>query len=167
MVPVSFDYTQVNLQEQVPMSDAEIKEVKKRMSWLAKATLKIIVMIEVILLIFLIWCIKPISKNDYSFLMLVFLPTVGICHLIFWLLTKFSNINLKKDIAIGKNVLTSVLIGKRKARRVGTFFIIAGRHQKEKISLPVDYQNYSHYQIGQKFTVHYLKYSKEILRIEI
>ena len=70
--------------------------------------------------------------------------------------------NWKKDIANGKNKLSSVIISHH-TTEYEHMITFAGPHKGEKIRMPVKKEDYDHFKIGTKVHVIYLKYSKEVL----
>ncbi|MRG45709.1 hypothetical protein GFS24_11320 [Chitinophaga sp. SYP-B3965] len=157
------DYLQINLQENIPLSDEEIKHIDKQRSEFFKNAPGVLLACTLLIMAIAYYFLQ----NEFSPVWFVFAGLVlfGFFYLMIWLTFRYFKSNWKKDIANGKNKLSSVIINRHKTENDEYIFTFAGRHKAEKIKIPVKKADYYKYQPGTKVLVTYLKYSKEVLEL--
>ena len=163
------DYSQIRLQENIPLTDEEIKQ----MDTTQKAVMKIVVITMIVALFFMgIIAVLSTKKenlynlkyDDYIGFACVGLSLFCFCYLIAWLADKYNKHNWKKDKLNGKNKLTSVVINRDKTEHA-EYLTFAGSLENQKIRIEVTPADYSRYKVGSKVIVTYLKFSKKALEI--
>jgi hypothetical protein len=163
---VLIDYSQIELQENIPLSDEEIKNFEKERKKLAKL-IPIILGVATLFVVIFGAFIKGFSTfKFYEYMLLAGggFALFVFAYLISFLVTGYDNRNWKKDKIHGKNRLTSIVINRDKTE-YGEYLSFAGKSKKEIIRLEVELKIYSHYQIGTKVKVEYLKHGKKVLSI--
>jgi hypothetical protein len=167
----SIDYLQVKLQENIPLSNEEIKHIDKQRRDFFKNTSGILITCTLLIMAIAYYFLQNELTNFqyYHYFLFAFagFALFSLFYLIVWLtFINFRN-NWEKDITNGKNKLSSVIIGLHKTEYDEYIITFAGRHKGEKIKIPVKKSDYYNYQIGTKVVVTYLKYSKESLELTV
>ncbi|WP_436486531.1 hypothetical protein [Chitinophaga sp. ARDCPP14] len=168
MTHFPIDYFQVVLQENIPLSEDEIKHIDKQRSEFFKDAPGILMTATLFIMAIAYYFIQhEINLQYYHYILFVFagIAMFGLFYLFVWLTFRSFKNDWKKDIINGKNKLSSVIISRHKTENDEYIVTFAGRHKGEKFSLPVKKADYYHYPIGTKVLVSYLKYSKEVLEI--
>ena len=78
------------------------------------------------------------SYSDFILFAVAGMALYGFCYLVFWLLLRYDNANLERDIKQGKNILTSIVISRDKTE-YGAYLTFAGPDNDNRIknySLP-------------------------------
>jgi hypothetical protein len=167
MTEILIDYSQIQLQENISLSDAEIKKIEEGQKKLAKLIPTILAFCTLFTMAIPIFCIESFSKfkyYDYILFAAGGLALFGFAYLISFLVTGYDRRNWKKDKIHGKNKLTSIIINRDKTE-YGEYLTFAGKSKNDKIRLEVDPEVYARYQKGTKVVVIYLKYSKTAIFI--
>lgn len=161
--------SQVRLQENIPLTDAEIKQAE-----IAQKVFMRIAVITLVIGIFFLGIIAVLSVKketldnlkyyDYLAFSCIGLLFFSFCYLIAVLVDRYNKYNWKKDKLNGKNKLTSVVINRDKTEHA-EYLTFAGPFRNEKIRIEVKQEDYNHYKIGSKVIVTYLKFSKKALEI--
>jgi hypothetical protein len=163
------DYMQIQLQENIPLTEEEIKQME--------ATQKTFMRIAVITLVagmFFIGIIAALAVEketldnlkyyDYIAFTAIGLLMFSFCYCIAWLADRYNKYNWKKDKLNGKNRLTSVVIGRDKTEHA-EYLTFSGPFKNEKIRIEVKQEDYNRYKTGSKVIVTYLKFSRTALDI--
>lgn len=163
------DISQILLEEHIPLTEEEIKEMETGQEVVMR-----IVVITIVVAILLIGVIAALSVKkenlyklkyyDYVLFAGAGLSLFGFCYFIAWLINKYSRHNWKKDKLNGKNKLTSVVLNRDKTE-YGEYLTFAGPFENQKIRIEVKKEDYDRYKIGSKLVVTYLKFSKKSLEI--
>jgi len=167
MTEVLINYSQIQLQENVPLSDTEIKKIEEDQKKPAKLLPTILAFCTLFTMAIPIFSIESFSKfkyYDYILFAAGGLALFGFAYLISFLVTGYDRRNWKKDKIHGKNRLTSIIINRDKTD-YGEYLTLAGKSKNDKVRLEVEPGVYSRYQTGTKVEVTYLKYSKKLLSI--
>ena len=170
MGKTSIDYSQIELQEHIPLTEEEINNITNQKQDFFKHVPG--VLLSVLLLMVLIACY--LLKDEfhhfkyYHYLLFFGIALVlyaffyGIMHLVYAHSVK----NWEKDIQHGKNRLTSIIISRHETENDEYIITFSGRNRKEKIRFPVSKADYLNYHVGTKVVVIYLKYSKTVISLE-
>jgi hypothetical protein len=163
------DISQIHLQENIPLTEEEIRQFETTQ----KTALKIAV-ITITIAIPLLGAIAALSAKketlynlkyyDYVLFAGVGLFLFAFFYFMAWLADKFSKHNWQKDKLNGKSKLTSVVVNRHKTED-GQYLTFAGPSENKKIRIEVEQADYNRYKIGSKVTVTYLKYSRKSLEI--
>ncbi|MEZ2443494.1 hypothetical protein AB6805_17340 [Chitinophaga sp. RCC_12] len=168
MTHFRIDYSQVELQENIPLNEEEIKHIDKQQSEFFNDAPTILMTSTLFIMAIAYYFIQhEINLQYYHYILFVFagLALFGILYLFVWLTFRSFKNNWKKDILNGKNKLSSVIISRHKTENDEYIMTFAGRHKSEKFRFPVKKADYYQYPIETKVLVSYLKYSKEVLEI--
>jgi hypothetical protein len=163
------DYMQIQLQENIPLTEEEIGQ----METVQKAVMRIVV-ITIVAGIFFIGIIAALAVEketlnnlkyyDYIAFAAIGLLMFSFCYCIAWLADRYNKYNWKKDKLNGKNRLTSVVIGRDKTEHA-EYLTFSGPFKNEKIRIEVKQEDFNRYKIGSKVIVTYLKFGKRALDI--
>lgn len=163
------DYLQIKLQENIPLSEEEIKYIDKQRREFFKNTSGILLACTLLIMAIAYYFIRNEFSNFqyYHYVLFVFagFALFSFFYFIIWLTLRNFKKNWEKDITNGKNKLSSVIISRHKTENDEYIITFAGRHKDEKIRIPVKKEDYYNCQIGAKVLVTYLKYSNEALEI--
>lgn len=162
------DYSQIQLQENIPLSDEEIKNLETEQ----RKTIRIIPVVLGIstfaVMAIGVFCIEDFFSKFkyYEYILFVCggLALFGFAYLISLLVTGYDRRNWKKDKAYGKNRLSSIVIGSD-TTEYGEYLTFSGPSKNDKIRILVKPDDYSRYPMGTKVVVTYLKFSKTALSI--
>jgi hypothetical protein len=161
------DHTSFDLQKNIPLTAEDLAYIREQKMAL-KDLPKIMLGITLFVIAFIAWLIKDnlhkMRKDDVIFLIFGGIVMIGLVSGISWLIIFFTNKDFKKDILLGKNLLTSTLVYKTNSKR-GTFFFFQGADLKETIKIQVRYEWFDLYPLGSQLKVFYLKHSNTILTI--
>ncbi len=156
------------LQEGIAFTDKEVAYLKAQQTQAAKAVPLILGICTLAVMTFMAYCIMDsfsrLSYSDFILFALAGMALYGFCYLVFWLLRKYDNANLERDIKQGKSILTSIVIGRDKTE-YGTYLTFAGPDNNNRIRITVTPSAYNNHQVGTKVMVTYLKFSKRALEI--
>lgn len=163
------DNSQIRLQENIPLSEEEVKQIETEQ----KKGMKVIVITLAVSILF-IGIIAALSVDKEVFYTLKYydyIVFVGIglslfvfCYSIAWLTDKYMRHNWKKDKLKGKNKLTTIVINRDKTEHA-EYLTFAGPLKNQKIRIEVKQEDYNRYKVGSKVIVTYLKFSKRALEI--
>jgi hypothetical protein len=169
MADHQIDNSQIQLQENIPLTDEEIKQMEAAQKVFMKVA--VITLAIATLLIGIIAAFSTEKEHLYNlkyYDYIVFaglgLSLFGFCYLIAWLADKYNKHNWKKDKLNGKNKLTSVVINRDKTEHA-EYLTFAGPFENPKIRIEVKQEDFDRYKIGSKVVVTYLKFSKKALEI--
>lgn len=153
--------------ENIPLSDTELASLQKKLKEEKKIPL-ICGLCVLPVMAFVCWLIRGnFARFKYYDFLLLGTATIfsfGFIYLIGWLVVKYNSYNLRKDMAKGKSVLTSVIIGRDKTE-YGEYFTFEGQQKNDKIRIQVKPEDYKRYQSGAKVVIEYLQFSKVALLI--
>ncbi|MEJ2901135.1 hypothetical protein [Pedobacter panaciterrae] len=161
--------SQIRLQENIPLTEEEIKEMEIGQ----KATMRIVTITIIVGILFLgIIAVLSVEKEtldnlkyyDYIAFSCIALLFFSFCYFIAMLADRYNKYNWKKDKLNGKNKLTSVVINRDKTEHA-EYLTFAGPFKNEKIRIEVKQEDYNRYKAGSKVVVTYLKFSKKALKI--
>ncbi|WP_223608717.1 hypothetical protein [Chryseobacterium sp. OSA05B] len=170
MAETSIDYSQIELHENIPLTEGEQNTIAIQKQDFFKHVPCIL--LSVLLLMVLIACY--LLKDEfhhfkyYHYLLFFGIALVlyaffyGIMHLVHARSVK----NWEKDIQHGKNILTSIIISRHETENDEYIITFSGRNRKEKIRLPVSKADYLNYHVGTKVVMIYLKYSKTVISLK-
>lgn len=169
MTDHQIDYSKIRLQENIPLTGEEIKQMDAAQKGFMK-----IVLITMIVALFFIGIIAALSVkketlnnlkyDDYVGFAVAGLLIFAFCYFIAWLADQYNKHNWKKDKLNGKYKLTSVVINRDKTEHA-EYLTFAGPLKNQKIRIEVTPEDYSRYKVGSKIMVTYLKFSKKALEI--
>ncbi|PIF43157.1 hypothetical protein CLU96_0061 [Chryseobacterium sp. 52] len=170
MAETSIDYSQIELQEKIPLTEEERNTIAIQKQDFFKHVPG--VLLSVILLMILIACY--LLKDEfhdfkyYHYLLFfgVALALYAFFYCMMYLVYTYSVKNWEKDIQNGKNRLTSIIISRHETENDEYIITFSGRNRKEKIRLPVSKADYLNYHAGTKVVVIYLKYSKTVISLD-
>lgn len=169
MTDFSIDYLQVKLEENIPLSAEEIKQIDKQRREFFKNTPGMLLACTLLIIAIAYYFLQNEWINfqyyHYFLFALAGFTLFSFSYLIVWLTFRNFRNNWEKDITNGKNKLASVIIGLHKTEHDEYIITFAGRHKAEKIVIPVKKSDYYNYPIGTKVVITYLKYSKELLNL--
>lgn len=169
MTDIPIDYLQIKLQENIPLSDDEIKHIDKQRREFFKNTPGILFACTLLIMAIAYYFLQNEFSNSQYYGYILFASAgfalFGFSYLIIWLTFRNFKTNWEKDITNGKNKLSSVIINRHKTENDEYIVTFAGRHKDEKIRIPVKKVVYYNYPIGTKVLVTYLKYSNEVLEL--
>ncbi|MEY8758815.1 hypothetical protein [Chryseobacterium tongliaoense] len=169
MADISIDYSQIQLQENIPLSEEEINRIAIQKRDFFKDTPGILLAGIIIIALIAAFVLKDefINFKPYHYVagICILMTFYFFCYFGIWLIYKYSVKNWEKDIKDGKNQLTSIVTYRHTTENDEYIITFAGRHKHEKIKLPVEKIYYNHYKIGTRVTVTYLKYSKIVLTL--
>ncbi|RXM53396.1 MULTISPECIES: hypothetical protein [unclassified Chryseobacterium] len=159
----------IQLQENIPFSTEEIKRIEAELKGFRKMISVILAFATVLVMGFIAFLMRDSQTQfkyyDYLLFVAGGFALFGFCYLIAQLVVWYDAANWKKDKVIGKNKLVSIVVG-RDETEYGKYLTFAGITGADKIRLRVKPEYYSHYPIGTKLSVTYLKFSKEVLYIQ-
>jgi hypothetical protein len=169
MINIPIDYLQIKLQENIPLSDDEIKHIDKQRREFFKDIPGILLACTLLIMAIAYYFLQSEFSNFqyYGYILFAFagLALFGFFYLMIWLIfIRFKN-NWDKDIINGKNKLSSVIVNRHKTENDEYIITFAGQHKDEKIRIPVKKVEYYNYPIGTRVLVTYLKYSNEVLEL--
>jgi hypothetical protein len=157
----------IKLQENIPLADKDWQHIEEKQAAM-KIIPKITAWATILTMGFIAFLMRDnLVKFKYYEHILFIAAGFALYFLAYscgWFIIRYDNNNLKKDIAHGKNKLTSVLIKKDK-NEYGEFLTFAGTGDKEKIRLCVKQEWYKLYPIGTKLQVTYFKFSRQVLEL--
>ncbi|MCQ9637470.1 hypothetical protein MP477_21170 [Chryseobacterium sp. WG23] len=169
MEKILVDYSQIHLQENIPLHEEEINNIATQKKDFFKNTPASLLVALIIMVLIACYFLQNDFKNFKYYHYLLFIGIVlalyAFFYFLIWLTYKYYLRNWKKDIETGKNQLTSIVISRHKTENDEYMMTFAGRSQHEKIRLPAEKEDYYRYETGTKVVVSYLKYSKVILFI--
>ena len=161
--------SQIQLQENIPLTDEEIKQMETMLKPVMKIVIITIVITELLMGIIAALCTKKedlynLKYYDYIGFTVLGLLLFIICCSIAWLADKYNKHNWKKDKLNGKNKLTSVVINRDKTEHA-EYLTFVQPFENQKIRIEVNPEDYNRYKIGSRVIVTYLKFSKKALEI--
>lgn len=163
------DNLEIQLQENIPLTEEEIKQIEIEQ----KKGMRIFVITLTISILFLgIFAALCVDKEtlcalkyyDYIVFAGIGLFLFGFCYSIGFLADKYSRYNWNKDKLKGKKKLKTVIINRDKTEHA-EYLTFAGPLKNQKTRIEVKEQEYKRYKIGSKVTVTYLEFSKKALEI--
>src|SRR4051812_25452911 len=111
------DNLEIQLQENIPLNDADIKHIKSQQNDLKKLPI-ILAFCVLVIWGFIAWYIRNqfAGFHYYDYLLFVGsgLAMYAFIYFITWLLEKYDNYNWKKDKLYGKSRLTSYVVERNK-----------------------------------------------------
>ena len=143
---------QIRLQENIPLTDNEIKQMETGQ----REVMRIVVITLIVGIFFLgIIAVLSVKKEtldnlkyyDYIAFSCIGLLFFSFCYFIAMLADRYNKYNWKKDKLNGKNKLTSVVINRDKTEQA-EYLTFAGPFRNEKIRIEVKQEDYSRYKIG-------------------
>lgn len=159
----------IQLQENIPLSAEEIKRIEAKIKGFRKMISVVLAFATVLVMGFIAFLLKDSQTQfkyyDYLLFVAGGFALFGFCYLIAQLVVWYDVANWKKDKVSGKNKLLSIVVDRDKTE-YGEYLTFAGITGNDKIRLKVKPEDYSHYPIGTKLSVTYLKFSKEVLYIQ-
>lgn len=162
------DYAQIHLQENIPLSDEEIKSFETEQRKTARIIPIVLAISTFAVMAIGVFCIEDFFSKfkyyEYILFLCGGLALFGFTYLISLLVTGYDRRNWKKDKVYGKNRLSSMVIGSD-TTEYGEYLTFAGPAKNDKIRILVKPEDYSRYPTGTKVMVTYLKYSKITLSI--
>ncbi|UTX47896.1 hypothetical protein [Chryseobacterium sp. MA9] len=168
MSKIQADYTQVHLEENIPLSDQEIQKFETDQRKITRVMPVILGGCTFFVMALSAFFIKDdFSKfkyYDYILFAGAGLVLFGFAYLMSLLVTGYDRRNWKKDKINGKSKLSSMVIGSD-TTEYGEYLTFAGPAKNDKIRILVNPEDYSQYKTGAKVVVMYLKYSKTALSI--
>ncbi|MDW9382893.1 hypothetical protein [Chryseobacterium sp. JV558] len=168
MSDIQTDYPQLQLEENIPLSDEEIQKVEtdqRKITQVAPAILGGCTLFVMALSAFFIKDdFSKFKYYDYILFAGAGLVLLGFAYLMYLLVTRYDRRNWKKDKISGKNKLSSIVIDSD-TTEYGEYLTFAGPAKNKKIRLLVTQEDYSRYKTGTKVVVTYLKYSKSVISI--
>lgn len=163
------DHVAIQLEENIPLTEEDIRRKEANLKAGKKYLPLILGVITLLVMAFGAFLIKDSwgQLKYYEYLLLVAggFALYGFCLLIAQLVFWFDAAKWKKDKAWGKNRLTSTIIRRGKTEYGGEYLTFAGTNAKDEISIKVKRDDYSRFQLGEKVTVTYLKFSEEALEL--
>ncbi|EJL67997.1 hypothetical protein [Chryseobacterium populi] len=169
MADTSIDYSQIQLKENIPLSEEELNRIAIQKRDFFKDTPGILLAAIIVIALIASFVLKDEFTNfkfyHYITGISILLVFYSFCYCIIWGIYKYSTKNWEKDIKDGKNKLTSIITYRHKTENDEYIITFAGRHKHEKIKLPVEKAYYDRYPKGTKVIVTYLKYSKVVLTL--
>jgi len=163
------DYSQIFLQENIPLNEEEINKIADHKKDFFKDFSGAVIAVIIIVMLMAAFFLQNEFKNFKYYHYILFFGGAVALYLFFalihWLLYQYFKGRWKKDLENGKNRLSSMVISRHKTENDEYMMTFAGRHKGEKIMLPVEKTVYYQYELGTKVMVTYLKYSKEILSL--
>ena len=161
--------SQIELQENIPLTENEIQEAEKGLNVGMKIATITIAVTTVFLGVIAVLCttkenLSKLKYYDYISFALVGLLMFCFCYLIALLADRYNKHNWKKDKLNGKNRLISVVIDRDKTEHA-EYLTFSGPLENEKVRIEVKQEYYNRFQIGSKVMVTYLKFSKKALEI--
>lgn len=170
MTNVLIDYSQIHLQENIPLDEKDIRHIANHKKDFFKDFSGVVIAVIIIVMLMASYFLQNEFKNfKYYHYILFFCSAVALYlffTLVHWLLYQYFKGRWKKDLENGKNRLSSIVISRHKTENDEYMMTFAGRHNSEKIRLPADKTDYYRFEPGTKVVVTYFKYSKEILSLE-
>lgn len=169
MRKVLIDYSQIYLQENIPLNEEEVNIIVINKRDFFKNFSGVVIAVIMLMMLIAAYFLQNEFKNFKYYHYILFIAVAIALYLIFLiihrLIYQYFKGRWKKDIENGKNKLRSVIISKHKTESDEYIITFAGCHKGEKIRLPVEKKDYDEYDMGTKVTVSYLKYSKKILSL--
>lgn len=161
---------ELRLEENIPLTVDEIKEIERG----HKSVLRAVVVTILVSMVFMgMIGVFSVSKEtldglgyeDYFAFFCVGFLFFCFCYLMAWFCVAYFRYNWKKDKVIGKNRLVSVVVDRDKTEH-GEYLTFAGP-EHEKIRIEVDLEDYQRYPLGSKVLVTYLKFSRKAIDIKV
>ncbi|MCT2562876.1 hypothetical protein [Chryseobacterium herbae] len=170
MAENSIDYSQIKLQENIPLTEEERNTIAVQKQDFFKHVPGVLLLVIILMVLMACYLLKDEFHDFKYYHYLLFLGIAlmlyaffyGIMHLVYFYSVK----NWEKDIQNGKNKLTSIIISRHKTENDEYIITFSGRNRKEKIRLPVSKDDYLGYNVGTKVVVVYLKYSKTVISLD-
>ncbi|WP_123947411.1 MnhB domain-containing protein [Chryseobacterium pennae] len=170
MTKVLIDYSQIHLQENIPLNEEELNRIAIHKRDFYKDFSGVVIAVIMIVMIMAGYFLKNEFKNFKYYHYLLFIGVAVALYLFFllmhWLLCQYFKGRWKKDIKNGKNRLESIIISKHKTEGDEYIITFAGCHKGKKIRLPVEKTDYDQYEMGAKVVVNYFKYSQEVISLD-
>jgi hypothetical protein len=158
----------ISVEENIPLQVNEILAFENTHKESQKIATIVCGLSTVLVMGFIAFCTKDsfVHFQNYEYILFIMGGFIlfGFCYLFIWLVHKYDKSNWKKDKALGKSKLTSIIIYRDKTK-YGEYFTFAGTAANEKIRIKVKLEDYNHYKKGAKIAVTYLKHIKEALEI--
>lgn len=168
MSEIQPDYTEVHLEENIPLNDEEIQKFETNQRKITQIMPAILGGCTFFVMALAAFFIKDeFSKfkyYDYILFAGAGLVLFGFAYIMYLLVIGYDRQNWKKDKTKGKNKLLSIVIDSD-TTEYGKYLTFAGPAKNKKIRLLVNQEDYSRYKAGAKVVVTYLKYSKTALSI--
>lgn len=162
------DNSDIQLQENIPLSDQDLQHILIQQEALTKTVPIILGGATLFTMLLASLFIKDMfaSFKYYDYILFAFggLALFAFGYLISLIIITYDNRNWRKDKLNGKNKLKSVVINRDKTE-YAEYLTFAGPHINDKIRIRVKKEDYSRYEPGAKVLVTYLKYSREALEI--
>ncbi|WP_284461380.1 hypothetical protein [Chryseobacterium sp.] len=169
MEKIVVDYSQIHLQENIPLHEEEINNIAAQKKDFFKNVPASLLVALIMLVLIACYFLQNDFKNFKYYHYILFIGVVVALYAFFyaliWLIYQYFLRNWKKDIENGKNHLTSIVTSRHKTENDEYIMTFAGRNKHEKIRLPAEREDYHRYEAGTKVVITYLKYSKVILSI--
>ncbi|MEJ5105335.1 hypothetical protein [Chryseobacterium sp. MYb328] len=169
MTKVLIDYSQIHLQENIPLNEEELHRIAIHKRDFFKDFSGVVLAVIILVMLTGAYFLQNEFKNFKYYHYLLFFGVAVALYLFFllmhWLLYQYFKGRWKKDIQNGKNRLESIIISKHKTEGDEYIITFAGCHKGKKIMLSVEKTDYDQYEIGTKVMVTYFKYSKEVLSL--
>ncbi|SDJ88810.1 hypothetical protein [Chryseobacterium jejuense] len=170
MTKVLIDYSQIYLQENIPLSEEEVNMIATHKKDFFKDFSGVVIAVIMITTLIAAFFLKNEFKNFKYYHYILFIAAAVSLYLFFllihWLIYQYVKGRWKKDLENGKNRLKSIIISKHKTEGDEYIITFAGCSKGEKIRLPVKKKVYDEYETGTKVMVTYFKYSKEVLSLD-
>lgn len=163
------DSSQIYLQENIPLSEEEIKEMEQVHQVIIRVVAITIVVSMAIMGLIGAFAVKretlqELGCEDYFAFLCIGVLFFGFCYFFAWLCAQYFRYKWRKDKLNGKNKLTSIVIYRDKTEHAG-YLTFSGPLKNEKIRIEVKPGDYYRYKIGSKVIVTYLKFTKKALEI--
>lgn len=163
------NYSQIRLQENIPLTEEEIRLMEEEQKGVMR--MFVITFVIGILFIGIIGVLSVEKETLYNLKYYDYIGFVGvglilfvICFFIAWVADGYNIHNWEKDKSQGKNKLTSVVINRDKTEHA-EYLTFAGPLENQKIRIEVKQEDFSHYKIGAEVIVIYLKYSRRAIEV--
>ncbi|SFN52775.1 hypothetical protein SAMN05421594_3176 [Chryseobacterium oleae] len=170
MAKTSIDYSQIELQEHIPLTEEEISSIANQKQDFFKHVPGVLILVILLMVLMACYLLKD-KFHDFKYYhyllfsgitLVLYAFLYGIMYLVYIYFVK----NWEKDIKSGKNRLISVIISRHKTENDEYIITFSGRSRKEKIRLPVSKADYLDYLVGTQVVVVYLKHSKTVISID-
>jgi len=163
------DKSLIRLQENIPLTEGEIKEIEQGHKGVLRVVAVTIALSMVFMGLIAIFSVKKetldgLGYKDYFAFFCLGLSFFCFCYLMAWLCVLYFRYNWRKDKLRGKNRLVSVVIDRDKTEHA-EYLTFSGPADQAKIRIEVDMEDYHRYPVGSKVIVTYLKFSRKALEI--
>lgn len=170
MGKVSIDYSQIQLEENIPLTDSELNNINVQRKGFFKDAPGILLAVMILIILIACYLLKDefINFKYYHYILFFCVASAlyAFFYLIMYLVYMYFVQNWEKDIRNGKNSLKSIITSQHTTENDEYIFTFSGRNKDEKIKLPVSKDDYLRYKTGMQVAVVYLKHSKVVLSLE-